>query len=417
MSTLAIRGGKPVQAGHWPRWPVHDEREVERVVSSLRSGNWSFEGPLESEFVSKFCAYLGAPYGVAVTNGTHALQLALEALDVGAGDEVIVPGLTWQATAACALDVNAVPVLVDIEPESLCMDPQALRAAITPRTKAIIPVHLFSCAANLDEILGIANEFGIPVIEDCSHQHGGEWRGKKLGTLGTLGTFSMQQSKVLSSGEGGFVCTSDERLGLRLKALRHCGRPVPGQDPDDLELQPQSGNFRFHEFQAALLLCGLERLDEQTERRDANAQKLSGLLQEIEGITPPLRRSQVTRQAYYGYAFRYDEAAFGGLSCQRFREALKAELNFSFGSTYEPLNRSPLYKPLSKRRHHLSEAYQKRIDPRQYELPQCNRAHREVVMGLHFLLLAESEWMEMIAESIKKIQKHASELLACEVAL
>ena len=142
-----------------------------------------------------------------------------------------------------------------------------------------------------------------------------------------------------------------------------------------------------------------------------------GLLQEIEGITPSVRRSQVTRQAYYGYTFRYDEDAFGGLSCQRFRQALKAELNLNFGSTYEPLNRSPLFKPLSKRRHHLGDEYQRRIDPRQYELPQCQRAFREVVLGLHSFLLADSKRMEMIAESIKKIQKHAAELLTCEVAV
>ena len=414
MSDLAIRGGRPLYGGAWPTWPVHDEQEVERVVRVIRSGAWSWCGAQENEFRSNFAKFLGAKHGLFVTNGTHALQLALEALDVGAGDEVIVPGLTWQATAACALDVNAVPVLVDIEPETLCMNPAALRAAITPRTKAIIPVHLYACIANLDEILAIAAEHGIPVVEDCSHQHGSEWRGRKAGSHGAIGAFSLQQSKLLTGGEGGFICTSDDRLAYRLESLRNCGRfNWQPTDKEALDIFPQSGNFRGTEMQAALLNCGLARLDEQNARRDENAQYLSRLLAQIPGIMPLKRRAQVTRQAYYAYAFRYDKSAFAGLSRERFCAALKAEMNYGFGGTYEPLNRSPLYKPQTKRRHRLNDAYWAQIDPRRFELPQCARAHEEIVTGIHYFLLAEKSRMEVVAEAVRKLQVHAGELQNC----
>ncbi len=412
MSQLALRGGQPVYAGTWPTWPIHDECDAQRVDRVVRSGNWGWCGPEETEFRANFSKFLGAKFGLCVTNGTHALQLALEALDVGAGDEVIVPGLTWQATAACALDVNAVPVLVDCEPATLCMDPAALRKAITPRTRAIIPVHLYSCTADMDAIMSIANEHSIPVIEDCSHQHGSEWRGRKVGSIGAIGCFSLQNSKLLTSGEGGFITTSDERLFRRLDSLRNCGRF--DWTLTDNELAPQSGNYRFTEFQAAVLNCGLARLPEQNARRDENAQYLSKLLREIPGIMPPLRRPQVTRQAYYAYAFRYEGAHFAGLPRSVFIQALHAETGYPWGGTYDPLNHSPLYRPHTKRRHHLNEEYWKQIDPARFNLPHSKSAFEQIVTGLHYFLLAGKREMEIVVEAIGKIQKHASELMTPE---
>jgi L-glutamine:2-deoxy-scyllo-inosose/3-amino-2,3-dideoxy-scyllo-inosose aminotransferase len=411
MSQLAIRGGRPVFNEKWPSWPIHDEREVERIVRVTRSGRWGFNGPEEAEFRSGFAKFLGAQHALCVTNGTHALQLALEALDVGYGDEVIVPGLTWQATAACALDINAVPVLVDIEPETLTIDPKAIRAAITPRTKAIIPVHLFTCMANMDAIMEISREFKIPVIEDCSHQHGSEWRGQKAGTIGAVGAFSLQASKVLNSGEGGFICTNDSRLWHRMDSLRNCGRHSWGGPEDNAEHYPQSGNFRISEFQAAILNCQLERLEEQTALRDQNAKYLSRLLSEIPGIRLLLRREQVTRQAYYTYFFRYDKTAFEGLSLDRFRKALVAEIGNGDGGVYEPLNRSSLYRPQTKKRHRLSDEYWAQIDPRRYELPNCQRAFEEITGFGQNVLLTGAREMELIAEAVSKVQKNAGDLL------
>ncbi len=416
MSTLALRGGKPIYSGAWPKWPIHDEREVERVVRVARSGNWGWCGPEETEFRKNFRDFIGTKHGLCVTNGTHALQLALEALDIGAGDEVIVPGLTWQATAACALDVNAVPILVDIEPETLQIDPKAVRAAITPRTKAIIPVHLYSCVSNMDEILAIGQEFNIPIIEDCSHQHGSEWRGKKVGSMGAIGAFSLQGSKVLNSGEGGFISTNSDKLFYRLDSLRNCGRHNWGGPEDHADHYPQSGNFRFTEFQAAILNCQLARLPEQTARRDENAKYLNKMLATIPGIKPMVRREQITRQQYYAYAFRYDKTHFAGLSIDRFRAAMHAELGMGFGGTYEVLNKCSLYKPLTKKRHRISEEHWKLIDPRRFELPHCVRALEEIVNFIHYPLLAETRQIEMIAEAAAKIQRQAADLLNWEPA-
>lgn len=414
MSDLAIRGGRPVYAGTWPAWPVHDEREVERVVKVVRGGKWGYNGPVEQEFREAFARYQGSKHVLCVTNGTHALQLALEALDVGAGDEVIVPGMTWQATAAAVLDVNAVPILTDIEPETLTLDPRAVRAALTPRTKALIPVHLFSCVAHMDEILAIAAERKLAVIEDCSHQHGAEWRGKKVGSLGAIGAFSLQMSKVFTAGEGGLLTTNDDRLACRLDSLRNCGRRSSQADPLAADLALQSGNFRMTEMQAALLLAQLERLPEQVARRDENAQYLSKLLAEIPGLTPLKRRPQITRQSYYGYAFRYDQRAFEGLERSRFAAALKAEVGLGFGGIYEALNACELYRPHTKQRHHLSPEYLKQIDPRRFELPACKRACDEIVNCIHYFLLAGSREMEAIAEAARKIQRHAGELAKWE---
>ena len=205
---------------------------------------------MEAEFAEKFAAFSRAKYCVCLMNGTVALQLALEALDIGAGDEVIVPGYTWQATAAACLDVNAIPIIVDVDPETYCIDPALVEAAITPRTRAIIPVYLYGSMADMERIMEIARKHDLKVIEDCAQTHGSRWREMGAGAIGDVGSFSMQHSKVLTSGEGGATITNDDNLYDRLCALRHCGRPREG------EKSPiQSGNYRMTEFQAAVLLA------------------------------------------------------------------------------------------------------------------------------------------------------------------
>ncbi|MCZ7649213.1 MAG: DegT/DnrJ/EryC1/StrS family aminotransferase [Planctomycetota bacterium] len=412
MNELALFGGEPVQRGAWPKWPIHDQREVERLVKVARSGVWGYNGPEEAEFRAAFCRYLGVKHGICVTNGTHALQLALEALDVGAYDEVIVPGLTWQATAACALDVNAVPVLADIDPETLTLDPKAVLAAITPRTKAIVPVHLYGRVAEMDALLAIGREHGIPVVEDCSHQHGSEWRERKVGSLGALGCFSLQASKVLNSGEGGFISTNDERLYRRLEALRSCGRYGFADDVLPLDRVPQSGNYRISEMQAAILNVQLARLPEQVARREEAGALLDRLLADVPGIAPLRRAPQITRQSSYAYSFRYDKQAFGGLRRGRFCEALGAEMGLGFGGTYEPLHKTFLYKPQTKRRHRLGEAYWKQIDPKRFALPECERAHAEIVLVAQTFLLGERAQLEKLPEAIEKVRRHAGALLS-----
>ncbi|MCB0125004.1 MAG: DegT/DnrJ/EryC1/StrS family aminotransferase, partial [Caldilineaceae bacterium] len=333
MAQLAIAGGTPVWNAGWPTWPIYGDRENELLQQVLTSGKWAGDGPMEAQFQRGFADLHGAKHGLAVNSGTMALQLALEALDIGVGDEVIVPVNTWQATAVAVLDVNAVPVLVDIEPETYAIDPAAVEAAITPRTRAVIPVHLYCNLANLDRIVAIARQHQLAVIEDCAHSHGSTWNGQGVGTLGDIGCFSLQASKTLNAGEGGFVITNDDQLHSRLYSLRNCGRMH--KDADPATWTPiQGGNARMTEWQAAVLCAQLERLPDQLVRRERSMQALNAGLEQIAGLAPLARRPEITRQAIYGYVFRYEPEAFNEVPVQAFRKALAAELGTNVSGVY-----------------------------------------------------------------------------------
>lgn len=408
MSHLAIRGGAPVRPPRqaWPAWPPISPRAVELVSQVVRSGQWAYDGPMEWQFAHQFAAFSRARYCLPVANGTVAIQLALEALDIGAYDEVIVPGLTWQATAAACIDVNAIPILVDIDPRTYCLDAAQAEAAITPRTRAIIVVHLYGAMADMDALRALARRRNLHLIEDCAHQHGSQWQGKGVGALGDVGAFSLQSSKVLTAGEGGLVLTDDWTLFQRLYSLRNCGRPLQPGAPT-----VQSGNYRMTDLQAALLLAQMEEMEERVNRRDANAQYLNSKLAEVPGITPMLRYPAITRQSYYCFTFRYDERAWDDIPVAVFRQALSAEVGLNVGTTYEPLNDCALYRPHTKRRHRLSDDYWQAIDPARFDLPVCHHAfRREAVVLWHPFLLAERADMDQIADAVAKLYEHRDEL-------
>lgn len=405
MPKLAIAGGKPVAELKVPGWPMMGKEEERRVMQVTRSLRWSYSGPMEAAFNEAWAAFNASKYALLVANGTVALQLAYEALDIGRGDEVLVPGSTWQATAAAALDVNAIPVLVDIDLESWCIDPKAAEAAITSHTRAIAAVHLYGRMADMDAILDLANRHGLAVVEDVAHQHGSQWQGRCAGTIGDIGSFSHQESKSLTCGEGGSLLTQDERLCGRLDQLRNCGR-FSSSVPDEKQRYCQSGNYRISEWQAAILLSQLERLPEQIDRRDACGKRLDAILAQAPGIRTLPRQPQVTRQSYYAYAFRFIPEEWNGVTRETFRHALRAETGIGFGTPYEPLNKCSLYQPHSKRRHRLDDEYWAKIDPARYELPVNDRiAYQEgVLMGQPALLLNPKD-MDFIGEAIHKLYK------------
>ncbi|HRW06909.1 MAG TPA: DegT/DnrJ/EryC1/StrS family aminotransferase [Caldilineaceae bacterium] len=412
MAQLAIAGGTPVWHAGWPTWPIYGDRENELLQQVLTSGKWAGDGPMEAQFQRGFADLHGAKHGLAVNSGTMALQLALEALDIGVGDEVIVPVNTWQATAVAVLDVNAVPVLVDIEPETYAIDPAAVEAAITPRTRAVIPVHLYCNLANLDRIVAIARQHQLAVIEDCAHSHGSTWNGQGVGTLGDIGCFSLQASKTLNAGEGGFVITNDDQLHSRLYSLRNCGRMH--KDADPATWTPiQGGNARMTEWQAAVLCAQLERLPDQLVRRERSMQALNAGLEQIAGLAPLARRPEITRQAIYGYVFRYEPEAFNEVPVQAFRKALAAELGTNVSGVYAPLNNSALYQPHTKKRYHLSEAHLRAIDPKQYHTPFATRAHeQESVVLNHPTLLAEPDIVQKVVDGCAKLYTNRDALAA-----
>jgi L-glutamine:2-deoxy-scyllo-inosose/3-amino-2,3-dideoxy-scyllo-inosose aminotransferase len=424
MSKLAINGGKPVrnvETNPWPKWPVWDENEEKALLEVLRSGVWSYNGPKEAEFNKAYAEFIGTKYALSVANGTVTLQLALEACGIGLGDEVIVPGLTWQATAAAVLDINAVPVLVDVCEDSWCIDPAAVEQAISSRTKAVIPVHLYGCFADMDAVMEIAKKHHLRVIEDSAHKHGGQWKEKKAGSIGDVGSFSFQLSKLMTAGEGGALTTSDEHLYEKLDALRNCGRRpeaeacadkgagVYGSEGDFM----QSGNYRITDFQAALLTQALRRLPEQNRVRHENAIYINSLLSELPGVQPMRRDERQTMGAYYNFSFRYDKAEFKALDVTTFRKALEKELGCPIEPSYEPLNACALYTPHTKpQRYKLSEEHWKQVDPSRFDLPVCKKIYgEESVCFHHTVLMGSKADMDLMVEAIEKIYANVDELL------
>lgn len=425
MAILAIHGGRPckdINSNPWPAWPVWGKEEEKALVEVLNSGVWSYNGPKEQAFNQLFAEFTGTNHSICTVNGTITMQLALEALDIGLGDEVIVPGLTWQGTAAIIIDVNATPILVDVCEDTWCIDPKEIEKAITPKTKAIIPVHLYGAFADMDAVMEIAKKHNLYVIEDCAHKHGGEWKGNKAGSIGDVGSFSFQLSKHLTAGEGGSVTTNNQELAEKLDALRNCGRRPEGDDyvrvdkgaevyGDDGNFI-QSGNFRITEFQAAILIEGLKRLPQQNANRDANGTYLNSLFLDIPGVAPLKRDVRETKKAYFNFAFRYKKDEFKGLAVEKFRSALEAEIGISVESSYEPLNNCPLYVPQTKpSRHRLNDEYWAAIDPTRFSLPVCEKIYKEEAVCIHHkVLMGTKADMDLITIAIKKIYDNVDDL-------
>ena len=390
-------------------WPIFGDDEAAVLQQVVDSGTWGhagrhgYVGEFELKFERAFADFQTARHGLCVTNGTVALQLALEALEIGCGDEVIVPGLTWQATAGAVLDVNAEPILVDVEPDTYCIDPAAVEEAVTSRTRAVIAVHLYNCLADLDRLARIADKHGIHLIEDCAHSHGSAWRGQGVGSIGAIGCFSFQSSKSLTAGEGGFCTTNSDSLKDRIETLRSCGRRPA--DSDEGWRPVQSGNYRLSEWEAAVLWIQFQRFPQQLALREENAQRLDEAIAAIPGVSPMRCPAQVTRRGLYAYVFRYDATAFSGMPVSSFRSSLEARLGIPVDSTYEPLNNSALYQPQTKPRHRLSAEYWAHIDASRFELPVAERAYREEAVVIpHEVLLHDWNRLRQLPAAIVQIQ-------------
>lgn len=422
-SVLSIRGGPPVaKSEDWPLWPRSFESTEAAVTGALRSGRWSISGArrgpdanLERQFAERFAAFHGAKHGVSTANGTASLTIALQALEIRPGDEVIVPGLVWVAPPVAVLAVNAVPILVDVDPQTLCLDPAAVSRAITPRTRAIIVVHLYCSMADLDALQAIANRHGIPLIEDCAQTHGSVWNGRRAGTLGTVGVFSLHEGKPLACGEGGIAITNDDELASRMERLRANGRSyrsVPKTNAFDLEEMGGvlGTNYAMSELQAAVALDGLSRLDAENDWRAGNAARLDRSLARLPGLKPISRPAPVTRQTYYHYALHLDRSAWANRSISSICRALQAELNFWIHPPYVPLNRNLLYQPQSQPYRWWDAQYLSRIDPRQFHLPAAQHIHQNSLAFHHSILLAEEAGMARIEEAFAKVLASAGDI-------
>ncbi len=404
MSDLALLGGTPTRSKPFPTWPQFGPEEEQALLGALRSGHWGrTTGRLNDEFERRFAAYQQAAHAVTCVNGTVALELALRAAGVAAGDEVIVPAYTFIATASAVLHLGAVPVFVDIDAHTYNISVQAAAGAVSPRTRAIVPVHLAGAPADMDGITSLAGTRGIAIIEDAAQAHGAEWRGGRVGAIGDLGTFSFQSTKILTAGEGGAVVTNDGALAEMVWSLQNVGR-IPGGEW--YEHHRLGWNLRMTEFQAAILLAQMDRLDDQITLRAENAARLDALLREVEGIEPLAVPPQVTRHARYLYVFKHRAEAFGGLPKSRFIEALVAE-GIPAMAGYPPLHTMPAI-----RRAFEARGLPLRTVPEGDGLPHTEWAWaHEGVWLPQYVLLGTHEDVADIQRAVVEIARHHRELL------
>src|SRR5271167_2026323 len=305
MGKLAITGGKPVRKKRFDPWPLYTDKEKKALKDVLENHDWGgqpFPGKYAASFAKNFAEVHTAKYAQCVNTGTVAIQAALKAIDIRPGDEVIVPAYTWEGTVGPVLLLNAVPVFVDVDPETYCLDAKLIEKFITPKTKAILPVHLGMRFADMDEILRIAAKHSLKVIEDCAHAHGGMWKGKGAGSMGDLGAFSFQSSKLITSGEGGAVITNDLEYMELVQSYINAGR---ASLTDKFHHRIIGFNYRLGEFQCAVLSAQLARLPEQAAKREQNMNHFASRLKGIAaiGLLPPEPR--ITRLAPYGYVIKY----------------------------------------------------------------------------------------------------------------
>jgi dTDP-4-amino-4,6-dideoxygalactose transaminase len=400
----AILGGTPIRAGkEWPRWPIWDERERELLGEVLESGRWSSSngGARAEQLAAAFAAMQGARFGIPLTNGTQSLEAALAACGVGEGDEVIVPALTFVSTATAVLAVNATPVVVDVDPASLCVDVAAAEAAVSARTRAVIPVHLAGTCCDLDALSSLCHRQGLLLVEDAAHAHGSRWRGRGAGTFGAFGCFSFESHKVVTGGEGGVLLTDDAELAARARSYVDCGRVEGGHWYHHASY---GTNMRMSEWQAAVLTAQLERLPEQHRVREARGAQLDRELAAQPGVRPQAGDPRMDRRGRHAYVLDYEPEAFDGLSPRGFRAALARE-GIRVTSCYPPLHRLELFAEsrFSPRLRKSAPA----VDYAALELPEAERAFERGVWFDHSMLLADEEEVRDIVTAIDRIRSHA----------
>lgn len=410
MAILAINGGpKTINRTLGKSWPIFGKEEEGALLNVLHSGKWYRGGALlgspVAQFEDAFAAYQDAKYCVAVCTGTQALEVALLASGVQPGDEVIVPAASFIAVASTVCAVGAVPVFVDIDPETFNMDPAAAEAAITSKTTAIMAVHNGGLPCDMDSLRDICQRKKLRLVEDCAHAHGSRWDGIGVGAIGDAGGFSFQESKTLPAGEGGAVLSNDEKIAGLAYALQNMGqyegRPYFGP--------MMSSNRRMSEWQGALLNVQITRLDEQTKTREANASYLGRGLSDIPGVDPVIRHPKVTAWGFYFLNLRFNSQEFDGITRDRFVEAVQAEgLSAALGHSrpmyiHEVFQQHPDCLP----RGHAARDYD-------YSNVRCENAeytHANTCWSLtHQLFLGPREDMDLILETVQKIRDNVDEL-------
>ncbi|MFH1721664.1 MAG: DegT/DnrJ/EryC1/StrS family aminotransferase [Candidatus Altiarchaeota archaeon] len=348
--------------------PWIGDKEKELVNQALDEGWVSSIGRFILEFEEKFAKFCSVKHGLAVSNGTVALHLALEALGIESGDEVLIPSLTFIATANAVHYTGAKPVCVDSEPETWNLDVEDLRKKITSKTKAIVPVHLYGHPCEMDEILEVAEENDLLVVEDCAEAHGAEYKKKKVGSFGDAGVFSFYANKVITTGEGGAIVTDDDELFEKMHFLRD-----HAMSKDKRYFHPEIGyNYRMTNLQAALGVAQMERIDEFIENKRKNAQLYNSLLKDTKGITLPPEKSHV-KNVYWMYSILIEDEF--PLTKDELMKELK-EKGIDTRPFFIPINLQPPYKgqPVCR----VAEE----ISSKGMSLPSSTKLTKEQIFGI-----------------------------------
>jgi dTDP-4-amino-4,6-dideoxygalactose transaminase len=409
---LAITGGNKIRKTPFTQWPMATKEEARALQDVLKSSNWGgqpFPGKHATAFAKKFAKVHTAKYAQCVNTGTVAIQASLKAIGIMPGDEVIAPAYTWEGTVGPVLLLNAVPVFVDIDPETYCLDAKLIEQAITPKTKAILPVHLGMRFADMDEILRVAAKHKLKVIEDCAHAHGGMWKGKGAGSMGDLGAFSFQSSKLITSGEGGAVITNNLEYMEKVQSYINAGR---ASVTDQYHHRIIGFNYRMGEFQAAVLGPQLDRLPKQAKLRAANMKYLETRLQNTPGIGLLKPDPRITRLAPYGFVLKYFAHQVGDIPRAAFVAALQLEGIPCDGLFYEPVYKSSLFPVDSTDFPALSWGRDKALNLRSmYSCVEADRAaYHEAVWFMHQLFLGSKNDVDAIADAIHKVLGNIEEL-------
>ena len=412
MGKLAITGGKKLRKTPFTRWPIPSKAEAAALKDVLESTLWGgqpFPGKHAAVFASKFAKLHTAKYAQCVNTGTVAIQAALKAIGIKPGDEVIVPAYTWEGTVGPVLLVNAVPVFVDVDPETYCLDARLIEKAITPKTKAILPVHLGMRFADMDEILRVAAKHKLKVVEDCAHAHGGMWKGKGAGSMGDLGTFSFQSSKLITSGEGGAVITNNLEYMELVQSYINAGR---ASLTDQYKKRIIGFNYRLGEFQAAVLGAQLARMPKQSAIRDKNMKRFEARMAKTPGIGLLKPDPRITRLAPYGYVMKYFSEKVKEIPRAAFVAAMQLEGVHCDGLFYEPVYKSSLFPVDATDFPALSWGREKALDLRSmYSCPESEKAaYHEAVWFPHQHFLGTTKDVDDIADAIHKVLENIEEL-------
>ncbi len=398
MKKLALLGGDIFIKKVDYQWPISGKEELGNIADVLNSGKWSRFASFEKRFSKEFAKFQGGKYAVCTTSGMVALFCALKVLKVGPGDEVIVPAFPQPPALSICYD-GAIPIFVDINQKNYCINPDKVRESITKNTKAIIVIHTHNAVVDMDSIMQISKEYNIPVIEDCAHGHGVKWKGDGVGYIGNIGIFSFEQSKAMTSGEGGVITTNNKQYYQDLVALINLGR-----GPDNKKNKKTIGwNFRMSEFHAAILMAQLHRFPSQLEKKAKNMALFENLLDGVDGIDYIHQDERTSNPGGFLFTLKYDNCFFDFMPLSVFVKALKAE--------GVPVRTRDLSYNSPEVANYLGRRNVK---------PHCPNAElivKEVLLTIpHHVFLGSADDIHNIFNAILKVQNNIKELKTYSIA-